>query len=160
LPGTTKRHPNAFVLYRAVSLQAKERIAQRFRRGLYVIEEAQLAKIDALGQVNSEKIVLQDACDEVEKSDLILYLDRVAWIFHLLSGQTRSLEQWLAVKAGFGESRQGNPRYSATSGRKRTEPRSPAVLHMARHASSIAVRVRKRNQTFGSQKQACGTCLI
>jgi hypothetical protein len=79
---------NTFISDRAVALQPAQSVAKRLGGRCDIIEEAYLAKIEALGDVKAEKVVLQCVCDKLDKSDLTLHRESNAIVFDLLTCHT------------------------------------------------------------------------
>src|SRR5262249_744344 len=72
-----------------VSLNPLKRLAHRFARCLCVIEQTDHAKVVGLREAESEKLVLQRRCNEVEKLDLTLHIEARTRVGDLLGRQAR-----------------------------------------------------------------------
>jgi len=79
---------NSLIDDAAVSRRPLQRLKECLRGREDVIEQADLAKIDRLGELKSQHIVVQRFSDEIYKPDLIMHLDATCRVFDMLPGQT------------------------------------------------------------------------
>ena len=93
------------------------------------MEPAQLAKIERLGKMESEKIVLDGSGNEIEKADLVADPDPRIGIFNFGKGQVRLFQHRIELYAGLLCMGVGEPRYAAAGGRKRVAMRGLKVMH-------------------------------
>src|SRR5580704_6111652 len=119
----------AFVDDRAVSRAAFERVAHDVRRCQNIMEPTQLAKIERLGKMKSEKIVLDGGGNEIEKPNLVPDLQPRVGIFNFGNGQMGLFQYRLELHAGLFGMGVGEPRYAAAGGRQRVAMRGLRVMH-------------------------------
>src|ERR1700722_1370886 len=120
---------NAFVDDRAVSRAAFERVAHDVRRCQNIMEPTQLAKIERLGKMKSENIVLDRSGNEIEKPDLVADPDPGVGLFNFGSGQIRLFQYRLELHAGLLGMGVGEPRYAAAGGRQRVAACGLRIMH-------------------------------
>ena len=90
-----------------------ERVAERFRRGKHVVQQAYHSKIKILGKVKSEKVVAKSFSNEFKKLDLTTDADPNVGIVYLSSRQTSLAQQRFDVSALFLRARECEPGNSA-----------------------------------------------
>src|SRR6516164_8248507 len=91
------RYSETFIDNGAISRHTAERLAERFRRGKHVVQKTYHSKIKILGQVKSEKVVVNGFSHEIKEQNLTANANPSVRVFDLYSRQTSLSQQYIDV---------------------------------------------------------------
>jgi hypothetical protein len=91
---------NPFVVDLAVPRQAAKRVAKQIGGGLHIVQEAEFPQVDLLGEMDSEKRVIECRGRQIQEFDLLRHGYAGARVLELFGSHSTAPEDGCGVHAG------------------------------------------------------------
>src|SRR5262249_48308343 len=106
-----------------------QRVAQRLRRRLHIVEQPELTQVAGLRETETEQGIVESLSDEIEEFDLLPHLDAHAAVLDLTFRQARLRQQRPDRNTRLLRPRIGKAGHSSHRGRNRTKRLAVGFTH-------------------------------